>query len=52
MRNCLHFYNDIQEYTDLPKLLINGQVEHFFLHYKDLEPGKWVEIEWLKGADI
>ena len=21
------------------------QVEHFFEHYKDLEPGKWVKIE-------
>jgi inorganic pyrophosphatase len=20
------------------------QVEHFFAHYKDLEPGKWVKI--------
>ena len=43
-------YNDIQEYTDLPKLLIS-QVEHFFLHYKDLEPGKWVELEGWKSAE-
>ena len=21
-----------------------SQIEHFFLHYKDLEPGKWVKI--------
>jgi inorganic pyrophosphatase len=20
------------------------QIEHFFTHYKDLEPGKWVKI--------
>jgi inorganic pyrophosphatase len=20
------------------------QIEHFFLHYKDLEPGKWVKL--------
>lgn len=44
-------YNDIQEYTDLPKLLIN-QIEHFFAHYKDLEPGKWVKISGWEGADV
>ena len=44
-------YNDIQEYTDLPKLLIS-QVEHFFLHYKDLEPGKWVKLSGWEGADV
>ena len=21
------------------------QIEHFFAHYKDLEPGKWVKID-------
>ena len=21
------------------------QIEHFFQHYKDLEPGKWVKIK-------
>ena len=36
-------YKDVQEYTDLPPLLIS-QVEHFFAHYKDLEPGKWVKF--------
>ncbi|MDP3242924.1 MAG: inorganic diphosphatase, partial [Reyranella sp.] len=20
------------------------QIEHFFIHYKDLEPGKWVKL--------
>jgi inorganic pyrophosphatase len=20
------------------------QIEHFFVHYKDLEPGKWVKL--------
>ena len=29
---------------DLPPLLIQ-QIEHFFAHYKDLEPGKWVKLK-------
>ena len=28
---------------DLPELLMK-QTVHFFEHYKDLEPGKWVKI--------
>ena len=39
-------YNTVKDYKDLPEITIQ-QVEHFFTHYKDLEPGKWVKIkEW------
>lgn len=38
------YYEDVAEYTDLPKILLD-QIEHFFTHYKDLEPGKWVKCE-------
>ncbi|MDR2837593.1 MAG: inorganic diphosphatase [Azonexus sp.] len=34
-------YNDVKSIEDLPELLRN-QIAHFFEHYKDLEPGKWV----------
>ncbi|HAB42502.1 MAG TPA: inorganic pyrophosphatase, partial [Acinetobacter sp.] len=44
-------YKDVQEYTDLPPLLIS-QIEHFFQHYKDLEPGKWVKLSGWEGADV
>jgi inorganic pyrophosphatase len=27
------------------------QIEHFFAHYKDLEPGKWVRIIGWGGVD-
>jgi inorganic pyrophosphatase len=36
------FYNDVESYQDLPGTLIQ-QIEHFFSHYKDLEPGKWAK---------
>lgn len=44
-------YRDVQEYTDLPALLIK-QIEHFFAHYKDLEEGKWVKISGWESADV
>ena len=34
---------DVQSYSDLP-VITREQIEHFFQHYKDLEPGKWVKI--------
>ena len=36
-------YEHVTNYTDMPKTLLD-QIRHFFQHYKDLEPGKWVEI--------
>ncbi len=40
----------VTNYSDLPPITLQ-QVEHFFEHYKDLEPGKWVKIgDWF-GAD-
>lgn len=39
----LHPYHDnVEDYTDLRPIL-RDQIEHFFAHYKDLEPGKWVK---------
>ena len=36
-------YDKVQNYTDMPPITVE-QIEHFFSHYKDLEPGKWVEF--------
>jgi inorganic pyrophosphatase len=36
-------YAKVQNYTDLPEITLE-QIEHFFAHYKDLEPNKWVKI--------
>jgi inorganic pyrophosphatase len=44
-------YDAIQDYTDLPAIT-RQQIEHFFAHYKDLEPGKWVKIlRWGDAAE-
>jgi len=44
------YYNEITSYADLPTILIE-QITHFFGHYKDLEPGKWVNIKRWGDAD-
>ena len=36
-------YENVKNYTDLPKITLD-QIQHFFEHYKDLEPGKWVKL--------
>lgn len=44
-------YRTVQSQRDLPPLLLQ-QIEHFFSHYKDLEPGKWVKLHgWGEAAD-
>jgi inorganic pyrophosphatase len=37
-------YARVANYTDLPAITLE-QVQHFFQHYKDLEPGKWVKMQ-------
>ena len=36
-------YDAVKSYSDLPDITIK-QVQHFFEHYKDLEPEKWVKV--------
>ncbi len=42
-------YTHIQDIGDVPELLKN-QIKHFFEHYKDLEPGKWVKVDGFEGV--
>jgi len=37
------YYAAVNEGSDLPKIVLD-QIEHFFTHYKDLEPEKWVRV--------
>jgi inorganic pyrophosphatase len=36
-------YEHVMEYSDMPEITLQ-QIRHFFEHYKDLEPGKWVKV--------
>lgn len=43
-------YADVHNFDDLPDITLK-QIQHFFEHYKDLEPGKWVKIgDWRDAA--
>ncbi len=43
-------YDKVNTIDDLPEILLK-QISHFFEHYKDLEPGKWVKVEGWAGID-
>ena len=43
-------YRDVDTVRGLPTL-IRDQIAHFFEHYKDLEKGKWVQIEGWHGPN-
>ena len=43
-------YRHAHEPEDMPAMLLD-QIAHFFEHYKDLEPNKWVKTEGWANAD-
>ena len=44
-------YRDVKSPRDLPQITTQ-QIAHFFEHYKDLEPGKWVRVgNWVEAED-
>ena len=43
-------YENVHKVEDLPQITLE-QIKHFFEHYKDLEPGKWVKIVGWGGPD-
>ncbi len=45
------YYEKVKTYQDLPDIQVE-QIVHFFEHYKDLEPNKWVKVEGLHGPDV
>lgn len=44
------YYSEIKGHDDLPEI-VTQQIQHFFTHYKDLEPGKWAKIKGWGDAD-
>jgi len=44
-------YEGIDNFSDLPDITLH-QIQHFFEHYKDLEPSKWVNVGgWRDAGD-
>lgn len=44
-------YGSITDITELPEM-VRSKMKHFFEHYKELEPGKWVKVREWKSADV
>ena len=44
------YYEKVHTYTDLPEILVD-RIIHFFTHYKDIEPNKWVKVEGIEGVE-
>ncbi|MFP3233381.1 MAG: inorganic diphosphatase [Sulfolobaceae archaeon] len=43
-------YSNIRDIIDLPEAVKN-KIVHFFEHYKELEPGKWVKVSGWGSAN-
>ena len=43
-------YRNVLDARDLPQIVLD-QISHFFAHYKDLEPGKFVKVVGWVGPD-
>ena len=44
------YYDKVKTVDDLPDILLE-RIKHFFEHYKDLEPNKWVNVEAIYSVD-
>ena len=44
------FNRNVTTHEDVQPALLN-QITHFFEHYKDLEPNKWVKVDGWYGPD-
>ena len=45
------YYSKVKTLGDLQPIVLQ-QIEHFFTHYKDLEPGKWAKLGGWGEADL
>ena len=45
-----NLYQGVRSPSDLQDSVL-AQIAHFFQHYKDLEPGKWVKVEGWVGPE-
>jgi inorganic pyrophosphatase len=43
-------HKEVRTYKDVPELDL-ARIAHFFEHYKDLEPNKWVKVQGWEGPE-
>jgi inorganic pyrophosphatase len=44
------YFGSYKDVKDLPEM-VKSKIKHFFEHYKELEPGKWVKLKNWKDAN-
>jgi inorganic pyrophosphatase len=44
-------WSHVQDVDDVPEFM-RKEITHFFEHYKDTEPGKWVKVDEWAGAEV
>lgn len=44
------YYDNIDDYNDVQPVMLE-RIQHFFEHYKDMEPGKWVKVKGWEGRE-
>ena len=49
-RKITPLYDKVERYDDIPEIDLS-RIQHFFEHYKDLEPKKWVRVGNWRGVD-
>lgn len=51
LESVSRFNQNVNSYRDVQPALLN-QITHFFEHYKDLEPSKWVKVDgWAEAGE-
>ncbi|MEE9329906.1 MAG: inorganic diphosphatase [Parvularculaceae bacterium] len=45
------YYDNLQSHKDVQDIMLD-RIFHFFAHYKDLEPNKWVKVKGWEGIDM
>ena len=50
-RKITQLYDRVQSWQDVPEIDLK-RIQHFFEHYKDLEPEKWTRVGNWRDADI
>ena len=51
IRRITQIYDRVQSWRDIPEIDLR-RIQHFFEHYKDLEPEKWTRVGSWRDPDV
>ena len=50
-KHITQLYDKVESWTDIPEIDLK-RIQHFFEHYKDLEPEKWTRVGSWRDMDV